>query len=171
MSEHNYFALTVKAQMEKDPSVFEFDSEKLEQHAAKRRVERDAAAPPPGKADLHKEYNQLRQRLFDLQQNAKTFEIRTNEAGGKIRNFEHRINEALRQKREAFDAGNLRGERSFEHSVATLETELADAKEEFEKNKRWSGQAARALREFNQHDRIAELKALLSGPATPQVKP
>jgi hypothetical protein len=45
---------------------------------------------------------------------------------------------------------------------------LLDAQEEFEKNKRYSGQAARALRAFDGVARIEELKGLLDG--VPPVK-
>ena len=150
--------------MAPDPKLMTVDIAKVEAFGAQVRAKRDAAAPPPGKDDLRKEYNQLRQRLFELNQNAKAYEIRTNEASGKVRLLEQRINEALKLKKAASDAGNLLGERTYERQVANLESELLDTKEEFEKNRRWSAQAARALKEFNQHDRIAELKALLDAP-------
>jgi chromosome segregation ATPase len=130
----------------------------VEQTAKKMRAERDAAAPPPGKADLHKEYNQLRQKLFDLRQDAKTFEQRTNDADGNVRLLEQRINDVLKEKKSAVAENNLRGERTYEQTIQRLEVELVDAQEEFEKNKRWSVQAARALRAFDGHARIAELK-------------
>lgn len=157
-------ALANAADPEKARELMEFDPEQFEQSMAKMRVKRDAEAPPKGKEDLRTEYNQLRQQLFNLQQNAKAYEIRTNEAAGKIRLIEQRINEALKQKKAAGDAGNLRGERTYEVAVQRLETELLDAQETFNKNKTWSGQAARALKDFNQHGRIAELKALLDAP-------
>jgi len=163
MSQHNYFEMTVRAQMEKDPSVLSFDLEQYEANAKKMRAKRDAAAPPPGKADLHKEYNQLRQKLFDLKQDAKCFEIRTNEAAGKIRLFEQRIDDALMLKKAAAEAGNLRAERSYEQNIQRLEVELVDAQDEFAKNKRWSGSAARALKAFDGQARIEELKLVLDG--------
>ena len=147
-----------------DPNLLTIDLAKHEQNMAKLRAVRDAATPPPGKLDLRKEYNQLRQRLFELRQNAKHYEIRTNDAAGNIRLIEQRIDDLLKQKKAAVAEGNLRGERTFEQAIQRAETELADAKEEFEKNKRWGSASARGLKEFNQHDRIAELKAILDAP-------
>lgn len=147
-----------------DPSLLTIDFEQSDRRYKELVKQREKEAPQPTTADFRKEYNQLRQRLFDLQQNAKSFEIRTNEAAGKIRLLEQRINETLKLKKAAAEAGNLLGERTYERAVAKLETELLDVKEDFDKNRRWSSQAARALKEFNQHDRIEELKALLDEP-------
>lgn len=152
------------------PELITINLAEHEQHMSQLRAQREKDEPTPSTADFRKEYNQLRQQLFNLQQNAKAYEIRTNEAAGKIRLVEERINEALKLKKAASDAGNLRGERTYEHSVATLETELLDAQEEFHKNKHWSVQAARQLKDFNQHGRIAELKALLAGEGSPVAK-
>jgi DNA repair exonuclease SbcCD ATPase subunit len=166
MSEHNYFALTVKAQLEKDPSVLtvtDGDIKRIEQNAAKLRAQRDAAAPPPGKADLQKEYNQLRQQLFNLKQDAKCYEQRCNDAAGKVRILEQRITDLIKLKKDAAAENNLRGERTHEQGIQRLEAELLDAQEEFEKNKRYSGQAARALKAFDGHARIEELKCVLDG--------
>ena len=149
-----FFAVT-------DPTVLTVDFNKVEEAAKKMRAKRDAAAPPPGKEDLHKEYNQLRQQFFNLRQNAKCFEVRTLDAAAKVRLLEVRINETLKLKKDAAEAGNLRGEYTYEHQVQMLDAELVDAQEDFENNKRWSGQAGRALKAFDGHGRLAELKALL----------
>src|SRR5579872_2351816 len=165
--EANILPLFFRENLKNRPEDFVVTEEtcrQVEETAKKFRAERDAAAPPPGKADCYKEYNQLRQKLFDLKQDAKCYEQRTNDAAGKIRLLEQRINDALKLKKAAAEASNFRGERTYEHQVALLETELADAKEEFEKNKAWSGQAARALKAFDGHARIAELKLLLDAP-------
>ena len=146
-----------------DPKLITIDFADLAQRAKERRAESDAATPPPGKADLRKEYNTLRQRLFNLNQDAKCFEIRTNEAAGKIRNIQQRIDDVLRLKKEAAAMGNLRGERNYDHSAERLETELGDAEQEFNQNKAWNAKAARALRAFD-HGRIEELKAILDSP-------
>jgi hypothetical protein len=152
-----FFAVT-------DPTVLTVDFNKVEEAAKKARATRDAAAPPPDKKDLHKEYNRLRQQLFDLKQNAKCFEVRANDAAGNIKLFEQRIDDLLKLKKAAIDAGNLRGERFYEHGIQQLEIELVDAKEDYAKNQRWSAQAARTLKAFDGHGRIAELKALLDAP-------
>lgn len=148
----------------RDPKLITIDFEDLAQRHKERLKAQEKDAPPPSKADFRKEYNQLRQQLFDLQQNAKAFEIRTNDAAGKIRLLEERINNIFKLKKEAIQEGNLKGERTYERAIANLETELLDAQEEFNKNKRWSTQAARALRTFDGAERIAELKAILDTP-------
>ncbi len=158
------------ADPEKTREILTFDPDAFARSMKASRDERDANTPPVNQADLRREYNQLRQKLFDLQQNARAFETRTNEAAGKIRLLEQRINETLKLKKAASDAGNFRGERSYEHGVQLLESELLDAKEEFSKNNRWSTHAARDLRTFNGHGRIAELKALLDGEGLPVAK-
>ena len=149
-----FFAVT-------DPKLITIDFEDLAQRHKERIKQRDIDTPPPSKADLRKEYNQLRQRLFDLQQNARAYEIRTNEAAGKVRLLEQRISEALKLKKAAAEAGNLRAERNYENATQTLESELLDAQDDYTKNKRWGLQAARALKDFNGHARIAELKETL----------
>jgi chromosome segregation ATPase len=165
MSEHNYFALTVKAQLEKDPSVLtvtDADIKRIEQNVAQLRAQRDKESKP-GKADLQKEYNQLRQTLFNLKQDAKCYEQRCNDAAGKVRILEQRITDLIKLKKDAAAENNLRGERTHEQGIQRLEAELLDAQEEFEKNKRYSGQAARALKAFDGHARIEELKCVLDG--------
>jgi hypothetical protein len=99
--------------------------------------------------------------LFDLKQNAKCYEQRANDAAGNIRLIEQRINDAIKEKKTAAEVDNLRGERTYEQAIQRLEAELADAQEQFDKNKRWSGQAARALKSFDGHARIEELKLLV----------
>ncbi len=166
MSQHNYLGLSVKAQMDKDPSVLtvtDGDITRIEQQQAKRRAQQDKENSPT-KADLRKEYNQLRQKLFDLKNDAKCYETRTNDAQGQIELIEQRINNALKLKKAAVAQGNLRGERTYEQAIERLEPELAGAKEEFNKNKHWSAQAAHALKAFDGHARIEELKAILDAP-------
>jgi len=158
--QQNYFSLITK---NADPKVLTVDFAEIDRRTAQVRAEREAAAPPPGKVDLHKEYNQLRQTLFELTQNAKTFETRANDEAGKVRLIEQRINDAIKEKKAAAEVGNLRGERTYEQAIQRLEAELADAQEEFTKNKHWSGRAARTLKAFDGHARIAELKFVLDG--------
>ncbi|MGE5052910.1 MAG: hypothetical protein ACM3WP_01995 [Acidobacteriota bacterium] len=171
MSQENFAGLLFKTNLEKHPEVFtinESDLSRIEQNQAQRRAQQEKDNPP-AKADLRKEYNQLRQKLFDLQQNAKCFEIRTNESAGKIRLIEERITDLIRLKKNAVAMGNLRGERTYEQSIERVEGELGNAQEEFTKNKHWSAQAARALKEFDGHGRIEELAVLL-GEVSPDAK-
>ena len=146
-----------------DPKTLTLNLAEVDARQAKLRAEREKNAPPVN-IDLRKEFNQLRQRLFELQQNAKTYETRCNDAAATVRLLEHRITEALKLKKDAVEAGNLRGERMYEHQVQMLETELTDTKQEFEQYKRYSGMAARALKSFDGHARIEELKLVLDPP-------
>jgi hypothetical protein len=163
MSEENYYGMARRVMLEKDPHIFDIDFAKHEQTMKELRAKRAAATPPPGKADLHKEYNQLRQTLFNLKQDAKCYEQRTNDAAGKVRILEQRISDLIKLKKDAAAENNLRGERTYEKGIQGVESELLDAQEEFEKNKRYSGQAARALKAFDGHARIEELKCVLDG--------
>jgi len=163
----NILPLFIKENLKNRPEDFVVTEEtcrQIEQAQATRRAQQEKNAPPPDKKDLNKEYNRLRQQLFELTQNAKCFEQRRDDAAGKIRLLEQRIDEQIKLKKDAIANSNLRGERSYEHGIQLLENELADAKEEFENNKRWSVQSARTLKAFDGHGRIAELKPLLDAP-------
>ena len=178
MSEQNYAGLAFRVGLSRNPDLFghigpdgEFSGEFKKQldESLKARQVLDAKNAVLKAEPAQVEYNQLRQKLFDLKQNTKCFEVRTNEAAGKIRNIEQRINDVLKLKKGAAEMGNLRGERNYEQSIQRLETELGDAEQEFEKNKRWNGQVARALKEFDGHARIETLKLLLDQ-SLPDVK-
>lgn len=167
MSEHNYAALAFKHEREKNPALMDFSN--LDSQIAKVIKDRQALDAKNAEArstlpELRKEYNQLRQKLFDLKQDVRCYEQRCNDAAGTIRLLEQRINDGLKQKKAAAEASNFRGERSFEHQVTLLEANLTDAQEDFNKNKAWSGQAARTLKAFDGHARIAELKTILDAP-------
>lgn len=125
---------------------------------------------PPKPEPVRVEYNRLRQRFFDLQQQAKGTEINCNEKAGVVHLLEQRINDLLRQKKTAIDQGNLGQERACEHKIQLLETELVTAKEDFTIAKHRSSKAARALREFDGDERIAELKKQLDGTVLPVAK-
>lgn len=147
-----------------DPKLMTVDFDDLTRKHKQRIADREQHTPPPGKEDLHKEYNQLRQTLFNLKQDAKCFEIRTNDAAGNVRLVEQRISDALKLKKAASAEGNLRGERSAEQAIQRLETELVNAQEAFTKNRNWNTQAARALKAFDGHARIEELRLALDAP-------
>lgn len=175
MSEFNFAGMAFRETLKRNPDLFghigpdgelseKFNKQMAESAAARQALNAKNAEARNTLPDLRKEYNQLLQKLFNLKQDAKCYEIRTNEAANKIKLFEQNINNLLRLKKDATEAGNLRGARTYEQSVERVETELANATEEFEKNKRWSGQAVRALKAFDGHERIAELKALLDAP-------
>lgn len=127
----------------------------VEQTQAALRAARDKANPPKPEP-VRVEYNRLRKQLFDLQQHAKNMEIYCNEQAGKVKLFEQRITDLLKQKKAVAD--NPLHERFCEHQIQTLETELLDAKTEFNRAKNQNSNAARGLRAFDGHARIAELK-------------
>lgn len=175
MSEQNFAGMAFRENLKRNPDFYAhigpdggLSEQLLKQLAdsAKARQALDAknAEARTNKPDLRKEYDALRQRLFNLKQDARCYEIRTNEAANKIRNIEQNIDNLLRLKAAANEAGNLRGVRMYEQSVERVERELTDAQEEFDKNKRWSGQAVRALKAFDGVARIEELKLLLEQP-------
>lgn len=147
-----------------DQKLMTVNFDDLGKQHKQRIADREKHIPPPTKADLQKEYNQLRQRLFDLRQTAQALEIRTNDAAGNVVLLEQRINDVIKLKKAAVAEGNGRGERSAEQSIQRLEKELVDEQEEHKKNQNWSAQAARALKAFDGHARIAELKLLLDHP-------
>ena len=161
----NYYTAARQALLEKDPDIFTIDMVKHEENMAELRADRDKSTPPPSKVDLRKEFDSLRQCLFSLKQNAHCFETRTIEAASRIKLCEQNIDNLLRLKQEANEAGNLRGVRTYERGVEQAESALADATDEFTKNKRWSGQAARVLKAFDGHARIEELRAILETPS------
>ena len=154
-----FFAVT-------DPKLITVDFAAHEKRMAEHRKEREKANPPKPEP-VRVEYNRLRQRFFDLQQQAKNAEVFCNNKADAVKGLEQRITELLKQKKQADADGHLGQERVCEHQIQLLETELVDAKDEFIKAKHWSTQAARALKAFTSDSsaRIEELKQLLKFPA------
>jgi hypothetical protein len=163
--EFNSFPLFYKENLRTRPQDFIVNDAtvaQVEQTAKKMRAERDAANPPqPEPARI--EYNRLRQRLYDLQQRAKDAEVFCNNKADSVKGFEERINVVLLKKRQAIADGHLGQERACEHQLKQLETELVDAQKEFTQAKHWNAQAVRALKAFDSHARIAELKKQIDG--------
>ena len=81
---HNYAGMAFRANLEKNPDLMTFDVEKHEATQKKRR-EAEAKANPPKVTPLQVELNQLRDELFNLQQNAKGTERRVNNEAGNIK--------------------------------------------------------------------------------------
>lgn len=119
---------------------------------------------PPEPEPTRAEYNRLRQQFYDLRQQAKNAEVHCNNKADEVKGLEERINDLLRKKKHAVAEGHLGQERLCEHQLQQLEKELVDVKDEFSKAKHWSTQAARALKAFEGHERIAVLKAELETP-------
>lgn len=151
-----FFAVT-------DPKLITIDFAAHDKHATKIRAERDKANPPKPEP-AQQELNKLRHQLFSLQEEMKNTEIYANDKACDVELLEQRLAEALKKKKAYAEAGNLLAERSGEHTVRLLESELVDAKRELTFAKKRSVNATRALRAFDGHGRIAELKAQIEKP-------
>jgi hypothetical protein len=165
--ELNYAALAFAENLKRNPDLFEniTNPEKLNKQladSAKERQALDAKNAVHRKDSPRAEYNKLRKELFDAQEWAKHAEIYANDKAGVVKLLEQRINDLIKQKKAAVD--NPLAERNCEHQIQLLETELLDAKAEFNRAKVQSGNAARGLKNFSGHQRIAELKAELERP-------
>jgi chromosome segregation ATPase len=176
MSEHNYAGLLFKANIEKHPEVFTINDETVadvEKRAKEQRAERDKLNPAMAGQHVEtarQEYNRLAGQLFGLTQEAKSLEIRVNEAAGQILLLEKRIGDVLKSKKQYESDGNLLAARNAEHGIQQIENELAFAKANYEKQRAYNRAAARALKSFDKHERIAELKAILFGEGVPVPK-
>lgn len=157
----SYLNLFIRDNLEKHPEVFTITDATVadvEAHGKKVRAERDAANPPKPEP-IRTELNRLRSRLFDLQQNVKNTEIRVNNTAGYVKEFEKRITDAIKEKQQYEESGNLLAARGGEHRVQLLENELADMRDRLAKEQRDTAFAARALREWKA-DNDARLKEL-----------
>ena len=159
MSEHNYFALTVAAQMEKDPSVFEFDIKKFEENAAKMRAARDAANPPkpePAKFEL----DNLKKQLWNLENYAKACATKVDNEEANVKHFEAVVAEHCKAKKNADSAGQWGEARKQENLITRAEVDLQECREQLVKLQGYSVNAARGLRTWQQEQgaRLAELQ-------------
>jgi hypothetical protein len=104
--------------------------------------------------------NKLRGELFNLQQNAKGTEQRVNNEAGNIKLLEKRVTEAIKNKKQYEDDGNLLGARTLERHIQELETELNDTRERLVKEQRYNAGAARELRTWQTENgpRLKELQ-------------
>jgi hypothetical protein len=165
MSEHNYFGMASKAERDANPNAYIVTDEtvaSVEAHIKKFRAAQDKANPPkPVQGDpVKSELNSLRSQLFNLKQNAKYAETIVNNEAGNVREFERRITEFIKTKKQHEDAGNVLGARSVEHGIQTLENELADARDRLVKEQRYNATVARQLRMWQAENgqRLTELQ-------------
>ncbi len=162
MSQHSYLPLAFKAEREKNPEAFtitDADITRNEQAQAKRRAEMEKINPPKP-VPARQEYNRLRQELFSLKQSAQGCETRVNNIAGEVHLLEERITGLIKKKKAT---ENPLAERTCEHQIQLLETDLLDAQERLIKAKRDNTLTVKALKNFDQHERIAELKKQLDG--------
>ena len=119
-------------------------------------------ANPPKPLPAQVEYNRLLHRLYNLTEDAKNTDIYANNQAGNVKGIEERLDNQLKKKKTAAANGNLRGERYLEYGIGQLETELFEAKKELKRATNNSAFAARALKEFDGHPRLKELKKELA---------
>ena len=171
MSEHNYAGLLFKDNLRKNPDLFGHIgpdgelSESLQKQlaaSAKERQARDAKNTEMRNTaqELRKEYNQLRQQLFDLKQWVHSSETRLNESAGQIRNIEQQFNSLLEQKKAT---ESPKGQHNIERTILRLETELTEEKKKHKSLSLENESAVRQLKAFDV-SRIDALKAELEAP-------
>ena len=154
MSEHNYFGLTVRAQMEKDPSVFSLDGldEKLKETQKKiaavdaaNKLQRDTTTGVNSPKAIH---NRLRKELYDLQEYTKATETKVNNEADNVREFQNRVEVLCEAKKAAIAAGQLGKERNIEHRIEMVEDELLDSREKLTRIQKDNHRAVRALKDW-----------------------
>jgi hypothetical protein len=152
----NFLNLVLRA-TDTDPSIMTIDIAANEKKAAERRATMEKLNPP-AKIAPKVEYNRLVSQLYILRENAKACEVNVNNIAGEVRLLEERITALLQEKKRHAEAGNLRGERTYEHQVELLEDDLAVAQTRLQGARSQNTGAARALKAFDGHQRLAELK-------------
>ena len=152
--------ITRCAFMAPDPKLLTVDFEDLAKRAAEHRAKMEKANPPKQEGPAE-ELRKLRRELFSLEQCAMNTEINTNNKAGNVKLLAEQLNTALAEKKHAATVGNLRHERSLEHTIARLEGEVADAEKEFNRARKVSAEAARALKEWPHRERVKELQKIV----------
>src|SRR5579862_3942426 len=130
-----------------DPKLITVDFDAINKQTQEHRATW-AKLNPPVPVPIRAEYNKLRQRLYDLQQQAKGAETNLENRAGTVANLEQRINNTLKEKKAAIAEGALGQERACEHRIQLLEIELKDAKQLHAEAKHWNAQATRGLKSF-----------------------
>jgi predicted RNase H-like nuclease (RuvC/YqgF family) len=144
-----------------DPELITVDFVQHEATAKAAREARDLANPPkPEPAQV--EYDGLLHRLFNLTEAAQNTEIYANNIAGNVKQLENQLDAAIKQKKRYAEAGNERAARNGEHHIQRLERELADQEKDLKRAKNNSANAARALKAFDGHPRLKELKKQLA---------
>lgn len=167
--ELNYAGLAVKNTLEKHPEVFSLEGldERIAATIARAQAEASINAAARAEKDvegleLQREYNALRTKLFELQQECRGCENHVNEAAGKIVNLEKRINIL---KGLLALAVSPQGEKSYKHQIRLAEEELAEAKDAHHLACRYNRKAVKQLREFDQ-SKITELRKQIEAKRT-----
>jgi hypothetical protein len=143
-----------------DPKLITIDLAAHEKRMTQMRADRDAANPPRSEGPAS-ELRNLRSELFKVEQCAMNTEINTNNKAGEVKLLEHQLTEAINKKKVAVANGNALAERHCEHSIARLESEKFEAEKLFNRARRVSAEAARALKEWPHRERIDELQKIV----------
>ena len=163
MSEHNYFGLAAKELIKNRPQDFIVTADTVKEVEAGAKKHRavmaklNPAKPTPARV----EYEALRRKLYGLQQDEKNLEIRVTNEAGNVAHCLNLISDFLRAKKAAIADNRLGDERSYENRLVIAEGELQEARERLVKQQKYHAGAVRDLRNFDGHDRIAELQTEL----------
>jgi chromosome segregation ATPase len=164
MSEHNYFELAARDAVKKTPETFSLVGldEQIAGAIAKRYAQdsiNDAARAEKDVAGLalEQEYNQLRLKLYQLQEECKGCECHVNEAAQGIKNKEKELNTLKVMLATAVEMNNPLQEKAVKHLINKTEGELADWKDKHHLASRYNKKAVAQLREFDK-SRIDDLR-------------
>ena len=113
---------------------------------------------PPKPQNPYEEYRQLRGRLYQLEQAVEHSTTYFTNIEGNVALLQQNLQHTERSKNQALNVGNVRSERNTDHTIARLKEELFDVQKDFRRAKNNKERAAEALKAFDQHERIAELK-------------
>jgi hypothetical protein len=167
----DYSQLMMIAEIKKNPEIFaplteEQIAENSNKVAAKARVrdELNAAARDENASGHATKYNELRNQLFTLQQNAKATETLVNITVDKIRHHEERIGKLKELAKAA--TTNPHEERMYLHQLKLEQGYLADAQDELFKARKRNSESVKALRQFDQKELDRLRKKIESSPAT-----
>jgi chromosome segregation ATPase len=164
MSEHNYAVLQFKHNLEKNPDLMSLEGLDEQIATALAKTQAISSINDAAKAEkdvegleLQTEYNKLRNRLFQLQQECRGCENHINEAAGKIKNAEKQLNTLKVMLSVATELNNPLQEKAVKHRIAQVEGELADAQDAWHLATRYNKKAVKQLREFDK-SRIDDLR-------------
>jgi chromosome segregation ATPase len=164
MSEHNYFELAARDAITKNPEMFSLVGldEKIAHTIARSQAEASINAAAKAEKDvagleLEREYNQLRLKLYQLQDECRGCENHVNEAAQGIKNTEKQLRTLNVMLATAVEMNNPLQEKAVKHLINKTEGELADWKDKHHLASRYNKKAVKQLREFDK-SRIDDLR-------------
>jgi len=162
VSDHNYFGIAAKANLEKTPDLMTVDLPAIEAKAAEHRAKM-AELNPPKEVPAKEEFSKLRKQLYDLQQSAQGAEVRLKDARETVIHWEQAVSSLLKKRQAASIAMELGNMRGYEHNLVAAETDLELAKEHLAKWKKEHTQVGQTLRSWQTENgaRLKELEKLV----------